>query len=63
MKRGNATIHVALSKAQINELLFAISCRPHAGPDLKQAQTILRRAVREPKATNDPQSEPERKTA
>ena len=51
MKHLNATITVVLSKAQILEILFAIEGRTHVSWDLKHAQKVLRRAVREPKAT------------
>lgn len=61
MKRDNATITVALSKAQIHEILFAIEGKTHHSPDLKQARTALRRMVKENKASND--ANPEGKTA
>jgi len=55
------TIHVALSRSQIHELLFVIESREHPSSDLKQAQATLRRAVREPRVASN--SEPERKRA
>ena len=54
MKRNNATITVALSKAQIHEILFVIEGRTHLSWDLKHAQKTLRRMVRDTKASNDP---------
>jgi len=59
MKRDNATITVALSKAQIHEILFAIEGSTHHSHDLKTARKRLRAMVKENKASNDPEQSPE----
>ncbi len=56
----NTVFTVALSRAQINELLVACGVI-NPTPPLREAQAVLRRAVRPAHATND--STPERKHA
>lgn len=57
----NPTIHVALSRSQIHEILFAIEAREYASEELRQARITLQRAVREPRVASN--QETQRKTA